>query len=150
MRGIAALLGVLAAGALAPAPAPAAGCAPEGTATRYADGAVHVTLERRSARGRRASLALIGCLRATGRRSAVAAPFFEAHEQSAASVLGVAGGRYLWTSEYFTAAESYDTEVQRLTDLKTGRSVTEESGGDDGPKDVLAVPAARRPAAPRS
>ena len=102
---------------------------------RYHDGVVQV----RAVQDGRHAVDLVACR--GGRARTVAYETHTAHEDISTTVVDVIGGRWVWTDEHATYAESFDVHVHRLTDLRTGRRVEVRQGGDDGgAEDLLAVP----------
>jgi hypothetical protein len=135
MRALAIVL-VLAAASAAPSSA-APHCTTKGLVAEVGD--VRVT-------GRSAIRA---CWRPTGRTRLLARTVVADAEQISASLEAVIGGHYVWTTEYFTYAESFDVVEHTLTDVRTGRSVQVPTGGDFGFVDVIAIPGSLISAGPK-
>jgi hypothetical protein len=90
-------------------------------------------------RGRRA----VACLRATGkaRTLGVSANDGMGTDESVA-FNGVVGNRWAWTSVLGSYAESFDSRVDTLTDLRTGKEVTATVEEDGSSGKALALPGA--------
>jgi hypothetical protein len=133
----AALLAVL----VFPAAGAAADCgAKQGQRIDYEDAAVQVFA--RAPGKRSGDRAIVACSRLTGRKSKVAVESGNSDESISVEVRGVVAGRYLWTVESFSYAESFDVEQHQLFDLRTRRKVRATSEDEDTLADVTAVPGA--------